>query len=204
MATRVSRPSFIFLFICLVLIHKSERGNLRNACTYFWSICSLTDDSRWQIKFACGLHLSCFANIDACLFSNWHLILKWSSSVTFIQYFMFMHVECFILLNANPLLHLYGWPFETFWEASSFVLRASQCSWIFHFLMRLLPVITLLLGSSRTYHYRSYSLCFGHTHLYTLFFLKMPPAFLAYIPHVKHTHTYPGRLCLSWHMNVHF
>lgn len=42
------------------------------------------------------------------------LILKWNSSVTSIHYFMFMHVECFILLNANPLFDLNGWPFETF------------------------------------------------------------------------------------------
>ena len=91
------------------------------------------------------------------------LILKWNSSLTFIQRLMFIHVECFILLNANPLLYLYGRPFETVWEASSFVLRATRHSWIFHFLMILLPVITWPC-SLRTHYYRR---CFKHTHTHT-------------------------------------
>lgn len=37
------------------------------------------------------------------------------------------------LLHANPFLHLYGSPFETFGEALCFVLRAAWRSWIFHF-----------------------------------------------------------------------
>ena len=50
-----------------------------------------------------------------------------------------------------------------FWEAWSFVLRATWHSWIFHFLMRLLPVITRLC-SPRTYYYRRYTLCLRHTY----------------------------------------
>lgn len=117
------------------------------------------------------------------------LILKWNSSVTFIQYLMFMHVECFILLNASLLLYQNGWPFETFWEASSFVLRATWSSWIFNIFMRLFPVITRLC-SPRTYHYRRYTLCFRHTHSYTLYPSHMPACGLARIP----TYTSPGRL----------
>lgn len=61
--------------------------------------------------------------------------------------------------------------FFFFQEAPSFVLRATWRSWIFHFLMRLLPVITRP-RSPRTYYYRRYTLCLWdartHTHLYTL------------------------------------
>ena len=113
-----------------------------------------------------------------------------NSSVTFIGYLMFMHVECFISLNAGLHLYLYGQPFEIFWEALSFVLRAAQCSWIFHFLLRLLPVITLLLCSSRTYYYRCYTLLQGHilTHLNTCV-LDMPTCRLACTHSHTHLHT---------------
>lgn len=41
---------------------------------------------------------------------------------------MFMHVECFTLLNANLILPTNGWQSETFGEATGFVLRATRHS----------------------------------------------------------------------------
>lgn len=145
------------------------------------------ENNKWHslVGFTLGVAIFFFVPNGSCL------ILKWNSSVTSIHYFMFMHVECFILLNANPLFDLNGWPFETFWEAPSFVLRAPWHSWIFHFLMRLLPVITRLC-SPRTYYYRRYTLCLRHTHSYTLHLSYVPAFWFAHLP--THTHANPGRL----------
>lgn len=114
-----------------------------------------------------------------------------------------MHVECFILLNANPLLSLIGRPFETFWEAPSFVLRATRHSWIFHFLMRLLPVITQLC-SPRTYNYRRYTLCLRHTHThsYTLHLSHVPAFWFAHIPTYTHMQIQVDYLYISIRMFI--
>ncbi len=170
---------FYFLFF---FYQKSEGFNYKIVCSYFWN-------NKWNslvgFTFLARGCLAYFFPNSRCL------ILKWNPSMTFIQYLMFMHVECFILLNANRLLYPYGWPFETFWEASSFVLRATRRSWIFHFLMRLLPVITRLC-SPRTYYYRRYTLRFRHTHSYTLHLSHVPECGFAHIP--AYAHTNPGRL----------
>lgn len=181
-----------FYFIILFSIpNVSARFNYKNECSYFWGWFFFfftwlreknTDNAQWW-----GLLLS--EDVSFSLYGSC-LILKWNSSVTFVHYLMFMHVECFILLNANPLLCLIARPFETFWEAPSFVLRATRHSWIFHFLLRLLPVITRLC-SPRTYNYRRYTLCLRHTHTHTHFICHTCPHFSLHT--FQHMHTCKSR-----------
>lgn len=153
---------------------------------YFtWLREKITDNTQWWVLLLSEVFFFCSSG--SCF------ILKWNSSVTFIHYLMFMHVECFILLNANPLLCLIERPFETFSQAPSFVLRATRHSWIFHFLMRLLPVITQLC-SPRTYNYRRYTLCLRHTHTLVHTSSVTRARILVCTPSNIRTHANPGRL----------
>lgn len=121
------------------------------------------------------------------------LILKWSSSVTFIQCLMFMHVESFILLNANPPLYPNGWPFEMFLRGMELCFKGNMALMNIPFPHEITSCNNTALLPKDILLQTIHTLPQAHTHTRTHCLLHVPSHWACAHSH-RCTHANPGRL----------